>query len=151
MTQVLWEVKIKPVLLVKWVNSLNRAQFFVTPWIIDYQAPLSMEFSRQEHWSGLPFPSPEDLPDPGIEPRSPTLQADALTSAPPGNVGCHFLLQRIFPAQGCNLLLSGIFCLGRQILDQGATWEALTTTQMPINWWLDSQNVVHLCNSILLY
>ena len=43
-----------------------------------------MGFSRQEYWSGLPFPSPGDLPDPGIEPRSPTLQADALTSEPPG-------------------------------------------------------------------
>ena len=47
-------------------------------------APSSVEFSRQEYWSGLPFPSPGDLPDPGIEPMSPTLQADALTSAPPG-------------------------------------------------------------------
>ena len=44
-----------------------------------------MGFSRQEYWSGLPFPSPEDLSDPGIEPRSPALQADALTSEPPGN------------------------------------------------------------------
>ena len=43
-----------------------------------------MGFSRQEYWSGLPFPSPEDLPDPGIEPRSPALQADALSSEPPG-------------------------------------------------------------------
>ena len=48
------------------------------------QAPLSMEFTRQEYWSGLPFPSPEDLPDPGVEPRSPALQADTLTSEPPG-------------------------------------------------------------------
>ena len=54
------------------------------PWAVAHQAPLSMGFSRQEYWSGLPFPSPEDLPDPGIEPRSPSLQADALTSAPPG-------------------------------------------------------------------
>ena len=44
-----------------------------------------MGFSRQEYWSGLPFPSPGDLPDPGIEPMSPALQADALTSEPPGN------------------------------------------------------------------
>ena len=44
-----------------------------TPWTVARQAPLSMGFSRQEYWSGLPFPSPEDLPDPGIEPRSPTL------------------------------------------------------------------------------
>ena len=54
------------------------------PWTLAHQAPLSMGFSGQKYWSGLPFPSPGDLPDPGIEPRSPTLQADALTSAPPG-------------------------------------------------------------------
>ena len=54
------------------------------PWTVAHQAPPSMGFSRQEYWSELPFPSPEDLPDPGIEPRSPTLQADALTSEPPG-------------------------------------------------------------------
>ena len=52
---------------------------------VAHQAPLSMEFSRQEYWSGLPFPSPGDLPYPGIEPRSPALQADALPSEPPGN------------------------------------------------------------------
>ena len=49
-----------------------------TPWTVAYQAPQSMEFSRQEYSSGLPFPSPEDLPNPGIEPRSPELQADAI-------------------------------------------------------------------------
>ena len=48
------------------------------PWTVALQAPLSMGFSRQESWSGLPFPSPEDLPDPGIEPESPALQADSL-------------------------------------------------------------------------
>ena len=53
-------------------------------WTVAHQAPPSMGFSSQEHWSGLPFPSPGDLPNPGIEPRSSTLQADALTSAPPG-------------------------------------------------------------------
>ena len=55
-----------------------------TPWTVAHQAPQSMEFSRQEYWSGLPFPPPGDLPDPGIEPRSPMLQADALPSEPPG-------------------------------------------------------------------
>ena len=55
-----------------------------TPWAVAYQGPLSMGFFRQEYWSGLPFPSPGDLPDPGIEPRSPALQADALPSEPPG-------------------------------------------------------------------
>ena len=54
------------------------------PWTIARQAPPSMGFSRQEYWNGLPFPSPGDLSDPGIEPRSPALQADTLTSEPPG-------------------------------------------------------------------
>ena len=66
------------------VKLLSRIRLFVTPWTAAYQAPLSMGFSRQEYWSGLPFPSPGDLPDPGIEPGSPALQADALTSEPPG-------------------------------------------------------------------
>ena len=65
------------------VKLLSRVRLFATPWTISYQAPLSMEFSRQEYWSGLPFPSPGDLPDTGIEPRSPALQADALPSEPP--------------------------------------------------------------------
>ena len=54
------------------------------PWTVAHQAPPSMGFSRQEYWSGLPFPSPGDFPDPGIKPGSPTLQADALPSKPPG-------------------------------------------------------------------
>ena len=66
------------------VKSLSRVQLFATPWTVAYQAPPSMGFSRQEYWSGLPLPSPGDLPDPGIEPRSPALQADAFTSEPPG-------------------------------------------------------------------
>ena len=66
------------------VKSLSRVQLFATPWIVAYQAPPSMGFSRQEYWSGLPFPSPGDLPDLGIEPGSPAFQADALTSEPPG-------------------------------------------------------------------
>ena len=56
----------------------------VTPWTVACLAPLSMGFSRQEYWSGLPFTSPEDLPDPGIKPGSPTFQADSLPSEPPG-------------------------------------------------------------------
>ena len=65
------------------VESLSCVQLFATPWTVAHQAPPSMGFSRQEYWTGLPFPSPGDLPDPGIEPTSPTLQADALTSEPP--------------------------------------------------------------------
>ena len=66
------------------VKSLSRVRLFATPWTVAHQAPPPMGFSRQEYWSGLPFPSPGDLPNPGTEPRSPALQADALTSEPPG-------------------------------------------------------------------
>ena len=73
------------------VKSLSRFRLFVTPWTGTYQAPPSMGFSRQEYWSGLPFPSPGDLPDPGIEPRSPALQAKALPSEPPGKGASNLL------------------------------------------------------------
>ena len=56
----------------------------VTSWTVVFRVPLSMELYQQECWNGLPFPSPGDLPDPGIEPGSPALQADSLTSEPPG-------------------------------------------------------------------
>ena len=65
------------------VKLLSWVQLFVTPWTVAHQSPQSMEFSRQEHWSGLPFPSPEDFLNPGIEPGSPALQADVLPSEPP--------------------------------------------------------------------
>ena len=65
-------------------GKLSRVRLFVTPQTVAYQAPLSMGFSRQESWSGLPFPSPGDLPNPGIKLGSPALQTDALPSEPPG-------------------------------------------------------------------
>ena len=72
------------------VKSLSRVRSVVsdsaTPWTVAYQAPPSMGFSRQACWNGLPFPSPGDLPDPGIEAGSPALQADALQSEPPGKL-----------------------------------------------------------------
>ena len=74
-------------------------------WTVAFQAPLSMEFSRQEYWSGLQFPSSGYIPNPGIEPRSPALQADSLPAEPPEKpkntgVGSHSLFQQIFPTQG---------------------------------------------------
>jgi len=66
-----------------------------TPWTVASLAPLSTEFSRQEYWSGLPFPPPGDLPDPGIEPRSSALQADSLQSEPPGEAHHACCLQLI--------------------------------------------------------
>ena len=71
------EVKVK-------VKSLSHVRLFVTPWTVACQAPPSMGFPRKEYWSGVPLPSPRDLPNPGIEPGSPALQADALPSEPPG-------------------------------------------------------------------
>ena len=68
------------------VKSLSRVRLFATPWTVAHHAPLSMGFSRQEYWSGLPFPSPEDLPYPGIEPTSPMSPALAggfFTAEPP--------------------------------------------------------------------
>ena len=65
------------------VLSLSRVRLFATPRTSAHQAAVSMEFSRQEHWSGMPFPTPGELPNPGIEPGSPTLQADSLPSEPP--------------------------------------------------------------------
>ena len=76
----------------------------MTPWTVACQASLSTEISRQEYWSGQPFPSPGDCPNPGIKPRSPTLQVDSVPSESPGKpkntgVGSLSLLQGIFPTQ----------------------------------------------------
>ena len=64
-------------------NGYVCVRLFATPWTAGYQASRSMGFSRQEYWSGVPFPSPGDLPHPGIDPRAPALQADALPSEEP--------------------------------------------------------------------
>ena len=68
------------------LSSFSRVRLFVTAWTVAHQASLSLGFSRQEYWNGLPFPSPGDLPNPGIEPESltfPALQAGSLVLAPP--------------------------------------------------------------------
>ena len=80
-----WWKSLTPAFL--WVAVVSVTQScltLVTPWSVARQAPLSMGFSRQEYWSGLPFFSPGDLPNPGIKPRSTALEADALPSEPPG-------------------------------------------------------------------
>ena len=70
---------------------------FASPWTVTLQAPLSMSFPRQEYWSGLPFPSLGDLPDPGIKPRSPALQADSLPTELQGKpLLCHMYFKYIF-------------------------------------------------------
>ena len=88
-------------------KSLSHVQLLATPWTVAYQASPSMGFSRQEYWSGLPFPSPEDLPNPGIEPGSPALEADALTSEPPGKPHnkdkAEHKNKRVNPTRGCKI------------------------------------------------
>ena len=79
------------------MKSHSHVRLFVTSWT--YQAPPSMGFSRQEYWSGLPFPSPGDLPDLGIEPGSPALYADALPSEPPGKSKNYILSHPYFEAR----------------------------------------------------
>ena len=83
-------------------QSLNHVQLFDTPCTVAHQTPLSMEFSSQEYWSGLPFPSPRDLPDPGIEPGSLTLQTDSLPSE-----------QILLPAElnSVNMVYDAVWCL----------------------------------------
>ena len=66
------------------VQSLSHVRFFATPWTVARQAPLSMGFSQQGYWSGLPFPPPGHLPEPGIEPVSPALSGGFFTTEPPG-------------------------------------------------------------------
>ena len=84
------------------LNCFSHVLLFATLWTVAHQAPLSMGFSRQEHWNGLPCPLPGNLPDPGIEPRSPALEADSLPSKPPGKpIYIYILFQILFP---CRLL-----------------------------------------------
>ena len=93
------------------MKSPSRVRLFATPWTVAYQAPPSMGFSRQEYWSGLPFPSPGDLPDPGIEPGSPALEADALTSEPPGKPEPYPKMVKLRSQHLCVCV-----CIGKQTL-----------------------------------
>ena len=77
-------------MLTKLLSCFSRVRLFVTPWTVSRQAPLSMELSRQEYWSGLPFPPVGDLPDSGIEPAAPAWQMDSL---PLCHLGSPFLYQ----------------------------------------------------------
>ena len=94
---------------------LSHVPFFAPPWTVARQAPLSMEFSRQEYWCEFPSPSPGDLPDPEIEPRSPALQVDSLPSESPGKpVIIRALFYSCPPATGDLLNTSSSRC-GRSL------------------------------------
>ena len=86
------------------VSLLSKCPTLATPWTVARQAPLSVGFSRQEYWSGLPFPSPGDPPDPGVEPRSPALQADSLLTEPAGKPQ-EYTGSRLKKKNGCDFRL----------------------------------------------
>ena len=96
----------------KW-KLLSCVRLFTTPWTIAYQAPLSMEFSRPKYWNRWPFPSPGDLANPGIEPKSPTLQADSLSSEPPEKP-----IQK--PKTYC--MLTSLFIVSPEVPDYSFSW-----------------------------
>ena len=121
----------------KWVKwNCSVASDFATPWTVAYQAPPSMGFSRQEYWSGLPFPSPGDLPNPGIDPGSPTLQADALTSEPPHKTIWHIVFG-FFPPyhwqflNGCHVFLQTLSPAPKPSLSYG-----YFTSSYPVDLWM---------------
>ena len=111
-------------------QSLSHVPLSVTPWTVAHQASLSMGFSRQEYWSGLPWPPPGDFSNLGIKPRSPTIQADSLLSEPPGKpkntgMGSLSLLYGIFATQ----IRTEYF---RGILNQlSYTWQCVCESQSP--------------------
>ena len=114
-------------LTIKNVSLLSHVRLFVTPWTVAYEAPPSMGFSRQEYWSGSPFPSPEDLPDPGIKPGSPALQADALPSKP-------YLLNHVsilFTQLSCPLALTYTY------LNHSWRYLWFLLTLQKLQWYLD--------------
>ena len=101
------------------VQSLSSLQLFATLWTVAHKAPLSMEFSRQEYWSGSPFPSPGDLPNPGTELRSPALQADSLPSEPPSSTFFFFFSSGLTKGQTSLSFTSPIVC----------------SNSCPLSWW----------------
>ena len=130
----------------KWKWSRSVLRLFVTPWNVAYQAPLSMGFSRQEYWSGLPFPSSGDLPNPGIKLWSPALQADALPSELPGKMGryesgasskgsaqVHACMQPCAPSLIHQYWLNSLLCAGHRT----RLWNTMETKpEFLLSWCL---------------
>ena len=110
---------------------LSRVQLFVIPWTVAHQAPLSMEFSRQDCWSGLPFPPPEDLPNSGTEPGSAALQADSLLSEPPGKPAFNISLTESDEHRSAQ-------CVFQSKVTQMARWQNLSSFLRPTTWCLEA-------------
>ena len=106
-------------------SLLSRVQLFATPWTVAYHAPPSVGFSRQEYWSGLPFPSPGDLSDPGIEPQSPALQADKTGACPLGSWSAEVLIHK-GSAELLGACMEG--CLWPGLATDGSKWARAADT-----------------------
>ena len=109
-----------------WHETLSSAWLFATPWTVACEAPLSMKFFSQEYWNGLPFPSPGDLPNPGMKPGFPALQADSSPSEPPGRPVKLSILILIFSSSG----LSQAIVLSRRKHNPNTLLECLMTMSM---------------------
>ena len=138
------------------VKSFSRVWLFATPWTVAYQASLSVGFSRQEYWSGLPFPYPGDLPDPGIEPRSPSLQADVLHSEPPGKLlawlGAFCLFISIFGNHPKDNLIKLVAAGGGQILIRKPKPDSdVTQTINTVVYHAKPDSDQHFCTQCIIY
>ena len=129
------------------VLNLSHVWHFATSWTVTWQAPLSMEFSRPEYWSGLPCPPPRNLPNPRIKPRSPTFQVDSLPSETPGKpkntgVSSLSLLQGIFQTQESNWGLLHCRWILYQLSYQGSPFILLSSHKN----WIGSQTLFSCCS-----
>ena len=145
------------------MKLLSCVRLFVTPWTIAYQAPLSMGFSKQGYWSGLPCPLLGDLPDPGMEPRSPTLQADALPSKPPGKHQPFTQIGKVwvnpdlsFPLPFCSTLMASARnpvdnpLLYLSFISFPSGWLAPSFLWlMPLSWCHESSHLRPLCRFLI--
>ena len=128
------------------MKSLSYVRFFATPRTIACQAPPCMGFSRQEYWSGLPFPSPGDLPDPGIESGSPALQADSSPSEPPGKKRTHKSLAMIINKDGIVLLP---LLLSHSVVSDSVRPHRRQPTRLPRPWDSPGKNTGVGCHALL--
>ena len=119
------------------MKSLSHFRLFVTSWAVACQAPLSMGFSRQEYWSGLPFPSLGDLPDPGFKPRSPALQADFSFNHPSHQGSLHDA-ETPHQFQGCSQRKEGLAVV--------FIWLVQRRMSQSLSPW-DDVAIVHICFS----
>ena len=139
----LFAIRVVSSAYLKWKKrekSVSHVHLFATPWTVAYQAPLSMEFSKQGYWSGWPFPSPEDLPNPAIEAESPILQADVLLPEPPGTLRLlTFLLAILIPACASS---SSAFCMLYSVSKLNKQGDSVQPWLTPFLIW--NQSVVHV-------